>query len=134
MKKITLVILAFVFVFALLSLQAPKTAFAYKTADSQPIAPNVWTGGDQEVSVDLVANPAPDGLELKSEGIKVDNGTKTKKECMLRQILTKDLNTVRYDLGGCNSAVECLLPKQGAVGSNPITRSMKLGDDLPGRI
>jgi len=71
MKKITLVILAFVFVFALLSLQAPKTAFAYKTADSQPIAPNVWTGGDQEVSVDLVANPAPDGLELKSEGIKV---------------------------------------------------------------
>ena len=25
--------------------------------------------------------------------------------------------------GGCNSAVECLLPKQGVVGSNPITRS-----------
>ena len=25
---------------------------------------------------------------------------------------------------GCNSVVECLLPKQGAVGSNPITRSV----------
>jgi hypothetical protein len=50
---------------------------------------------------------------IKSEGIHVDNGTKTKKECLLRQILTKDLNTVRYDLGRFNSAVECLLPKQG---------------------
>ena len=50
------------------------------------------------------------------------DGTKTK-ECLLRQILTKDLDTPRYDLGGCNSAEECLLPKQGAVGSNPITRS-----------
>ena len=26
-------------------------------------------------------------------------------------------------MGGCNSAVECLLPKQDVVGSNPITRS-----------
>ena len=31
---------------------------------------------------------------------------------------------------GSNSAVECLLPKQDVVGSNPITRSTKLGDDL----
>ena len=46
-----------------------------------------------------------------------------KKECLLRQILTKDLNTVRYDFGGCNSAVECLLPKQDVEGSNPFTRS-----------
>ena len=35
------------------------------------------------------------------------------------------------NLSGCNSAEECLLPKQGAVGSNPITRSTKLSDDLP---
>ena len=27
------------------------------------------------------------------------------------------------DLSGCNSGVECLLPKQNVVGSNPITRS-----------
>jgi hypothetical protein len=33
-------------------------------------------------------------------------------ECLLRQILTKDLKAVKYDLCGCNSAVECLLPKQ----------------------
>ena len=26
---------------------------------------------------------------------------------------------------GCNSAVECLLPKQDVVGSNPITRSIR---------
>ena len=32
---------------------------------------------------------------------------------------------------GCNSAEECLLPKQDVVGSNPITRSTKLDDDLP---
>ncbi len=53
------------------------------------------------------------------------------KECLLRRILTKDLDTSRYDLGGCNSAVECLLPKQDVVGSNPITRSTRLGDNLP---
>ena len=41
------------------------------------------------------------------------DGTKIK-ECLLRQIPTKDFNTVRYDFGGCNSAVECLLPKQVA--------------------
>ena len=52
------------------------------------------------------------------------------KGCLLRQILTKDLNTVRYDLGGCNSAVEYLLPKQDVEGSNPFTRSTKLSDDL----
>ena len=27
-------------------------------------------------------------------------------------------------MGGCNSVVECLLPKQKVVGSNPITRSI----------
>ena len=32
---------------------------------------------------------------------------------------------------GCNSAVECLLPKQDVEGSNPFTRSIKLGDDVP---
>ena len=32
----------------------------------------------------------------------------------------------KVDFSGCNSAVECLLPKQDVVGSNPITRSMKL--------
>ena len=45
------------------------------------------------------------------------------KECLPRQIFTEDLDTVRHDSAGCNSAEECLLPKQGAVGSNPITRS-----------
>ena len=29
-------------------------------------------------------------------------------------------------MGGCNSGVECLLPKQNVVGSNPITRSSTL--------
>ena len=52
------------------------------------------------------------------------------KECLLRRILTKDLDISRHDLGGCNSAEECLLPKQDVVGSNPITRSIKLGDNL----
>ena len=33
--------------------------------------------------------------------------------------------------GGCNSVAECLLPKQDVEGSNPFTRSIKLGDDLP---
>ncbi len=28
-----------------------------------------------------------------------------------------------FKMSGCNSAVECLLPKQDVVGSNPITRS-----------
>ena len=28
--------------------------------------------------------------------------------------------------GGCNSGVECLLPKQAVVGSNPITRSIDI--------
>ena len=32
---------------------------------------------------------------------------------------------------GCNSVVECLLPKQDVEGSNPFTRSIKLGDDVP---
>ena len=50
------------------------------------------------------------------------------KGCLLRQILTKDLDKARYDLGGCNSAEECLLPKQDVVGSNPITRSTKLSN------
>ena len=53
-----------------------------------------------------------------------DTQVTLKKECLLRQIFTGDLNTTRYNLGGCNSAEECLLPKQGAVGSNPITRSI----------
>ena len=36
----------------------------------------------------------------------------------------RSLSTVNsYDFGGCNSAAEYLLPKQGVVGSNPITRS-----------
>ncbi len=30
---------------------------------------------------------------------------------------------VLHDASGCNSGVECLLPKQDVVGSNPITRS-----------
>ena len=47
------------------------------------------------------------------------------KGCLLRLVFTEDLETVRYDLGSCKSAKGCLLPKQGAVGSNPITRSMR---------
>ena len=43
-----------------------------------------------------------------------DTQVTLKKECLLRQILTKDLDKARYDLGGCNSAEECLLPKQAA--------------------
>ena len=36
------------------------------------------------------------------------------------------LSWVRIKIqGGCNSAVECLLPKQDVVGSNPITRSIR---------
>ena len=36
------------------------------------------------------------------------------------------MNTCEHfvSVGGCNSAVECLLPKQDVVGSNPITRSI----------
>ena len=50
------------------------------------------------------------------------------KECLPSQVFTEGLGTVRYDLGGCNSAEGCLLPKQDVVGSNPITRSTaKLG-------
>ena len=45
------------------------------------------------------------------------------KECLLRQVSTKDLDTFRFDFGGCNSAAECLLPKQDVEGSNPFTRS-----------
>ena len=45
------------------------------------------------------------------------------KGCLLRLVFTEDLDTVRYDLGRCNSAKGCLLPKQDVVGSNPITRS-----------
>ena len=33
---------------------------------------------------------------------------------------------VLHDASGCNSGVECLLPKQDVVGSNPITRSKLL--------
>ncbi len=43
-----------------------------------------------------------------------ESGQPEAKECLLRQIFTEDLDTVRYDLSGCNSAVECLLPKQSA--------------------
>ena len=32
-------------------------------------------------------------------------------------------------ISGCNSAEECLLPKQDVVGSNPITRSSKYKED-----
>ena len=45
------------------------------------------------------------------------------KGCLLRQVLTNDLDKVRHDSGGCNSVEEFLLPKQAVVGSNPITRS-----------
>ena len=45
------------------------------------------------------------------------------KECLPGQVFAEHLGRVRYDLGGCNSAVECLLPKQDVAGSNPVTRS-----------
>ena len=47
----------------------------------------------------------------------------TKKECLLRPIFAKNLDHGKYDFGGCNSAEECLLPKQDVEGSNPFTRS-----------
>ena len=50
------------------------------------------------------------------------NRTKIK-ECLPRQITTGDLDTTRQDFSGCNSAEECLLPKQDVEGSNPFTRS-----------
>ena len=60
-----------------------------------------------------------------------ESGRAKAKECLPGQIFTEGLDTARYDLGRCNSAEEHLLPKQDVVGSNPITRSMKLSDSLP---
>ena len=38
---------------------------------------------------------------------------------------------VLHDASGCNSGVECLLPKQDVVGSNPITRSNRTIQAFP---
>ena len=59
-----------------------------------------------------------------------ESGRVKAKECLPSQIFTEGLDTVRYDLGRCNSAEEHLLPKQDVVGSNPITRSTKLEPNL----
>jgi len=51
-------------------------------------------------------------MKRTTNRIPEDTQVTLKKECLLRQFFTGDLNTARYDSGGCNSAVECLLPKQ----------------------
>ncbi len=43
--------------------------------------------------------------------------------CYLSRLAAKLSNAQTRTLGGCNSVVEYLLPKQRVVGSNPITRS-----------
>ncbi len=75
-------------------------------------------------------------MKTTTNRVPEDTQVTLKKGCLLRQVLTKDLNTIRHDFGGCNSAVECLLPKQGVTGSNPATRSIRCQGrflrDVPG--
>jgi hypothetical protein len=51
-------------------------------------------------------------MKTTTNRVPEDTRVNLKKECLLRQIFTDGLDTVRYDFGGCNSAEECLLPKQ----------------------
>jgi hypothetical protein len=72
MKKIIYIIAALELVLVLTQVSVPKVVAGYYNPQPQipPIAPSSWTGGSQ-VSIDLVTYPAPDWLELKSEGVKV---------------------------------------------------------------
>ena len=72
MKKIVIMLTVFVLVFAFFQLSKPNPVNAMKPTPSEvpAIAPSTWTGGE-EVSVDLTKYPAPDWLELKSQGVLV---------------------------------------------------------------
>ncbi len=55
-------------------LMLPQSSVKAGIIGPMGVAPNDWTGGS-EVLVDLTLNPAPDGLELKGNGVKVTEPT-----------------------------------------------------------
>jgi transcriptional regulator with XRE-family HTH domain len=59
--------------------------------------------------------------KLCKEGLLIVNG----KQMVSKSVLLENTPKIPYNdsISGCNSAVECLLPKQDVTGSNPATRS-----------
>jgi hypothetical protein len=73
MKKAILIGVSTLLVLVMICIQTPFQVNAKNiepTVVIPPIAPGSWTGGT-EVAIDLAAFPTTDGLELKSQGIKV---------------------------------------------------------------
>ncbi len=64
--------------------------------------------------------PLPESLREKLEALNAYHLLITNTD---KQVPSLARNGYNEPLSGCNSGVECLLPKQNVVGSNPITRS-----------
>ena len=68
--------------------------------------------------------------KLIREGLLSVSGKQMVSKYGNQNLLEKTANiTYNEPTGGCNSAAECLLPKQDVVGSNPITRSSVITGD-----
>ena len=62
--------------------------------------------------------------KLSKEGLLSVNGKQVVSNFVKQNLLEKtEKITYNESASGCNSAEECLLPKQDVVGSNPLTRS-----------
>jgi transcriptional regulator with XRE-family HTH domain len=71
-------------------------------------------------------------LLKKLEGCRLIDVKQVLSNRINQDLLEKSLEIVQNEPeSGCNSAVECLLPKQKVASSNLVTRSTKLSDYLP---
>ena len=72
--------------------------------------------------------PLPESLREKLEALNAYHLLITNTD---KQVPSLARNGYNEPLSGCNSGVECLLPKQNVVGSNPITRSNQSVQAIP---